>query len=383
MKIATIVGARPQFVKAAALTRAFKNLSAVHEIMIHTGQHYDDNLSKIFFEQMEIDDPAINLGIGSGSHGYQTGRMLTEIDSTLRRLRPDCVLVYGDTNSTLAGALAAVKLHFPLAHVEAGLRSFDRSIPEEVNRVLTDHASDFLFAPTKSAMLNLKREGISDERFFLTGDVMYDVALHYSPIAETQSRVLETLALTDRDFVLATIHRPVNTDNLTNLTTILNALSAIGKEIPVVLPMHPRTRHALLRSGKGDELTGSIQIIEPLGYLDMVMLERHARLIATDSGGVQKEAFFYRVPCVTLRNETEWSELLELGWNRLAPPLSAAAVLAVLREALEAGPGVEAQPYGDGKSAQRIAATLTSVVPSQRPVTVDKRTPPARSASLH
>ena len=359
MKIATIVGARPQFIKAATLTRVFRDLPALEEVMIHTGQHYDQNLSEVFFEQMGIPKPAFNLGIGSGSHGFQTGRMLEEIERTLQHVKPDYVLVYGDTNSTLAAALAAVKLHLPVAHVEAGLRSFNRAIPEEVNRILTDHTSDLLFAPTETAVANLQREGIGDGRCYLTGDVMYDAALYYAPIAEAESRLLESLDLVGRDYILATIHRPINTDNLSNLRTILDAFGAVAKDIPVVLPMHPRTRHSLLRAGMFEEISSGIRVIEPVGYLDIVMLEKHAQLLATDSGGMQKEAFFYRVPCVTLREETEWTELVELGWNRLAPPVSTAAVVSALREALEAGPGSEAQPYGDGHSAERIAGILT------------------------
>jgi UDP-GlcNAc3NAcA epimerase len=359
MKIATIVGARPQFIKAATLTRIFRSLPAVEEVMIHTGQHYDQNLSAVFFEQMGIPEPAFNLGIGSGTHGFQTGRMLEEIERTLQQVQPDYVLVYGDTNSTLAGALAAVKLHIPVAHVEAGLRSFNRAIPEEVNRILTDHTSDLLFAPTETAVANLQREGLANGRCHLTGDVMYDAALYYVPIAEAESRLLDSLDLIGRDYILATIHRPINTDNLSNLKTILDAFAKIAEDIPVVLPMHPRTRHRLLGAGMLDKISSGIRVIEPVGYLDIVMLEKHARLLATDSGGMQKEAFFYRVPCVTLREETEWTELVDLGWNRLAPPVSTAAVLTALRAALEAGPGAEAEPYGDGHSAERIASILT------------------------
>jgi UDP-GlcNAc3NAcA epimerase len=359
MKIATIVGARPQFIKAATLTRVFRGLPAVEEVMIHTGQHYDQNLSAVFFEQMGIPEPAFNLGVGSGTHGVQTGRMLEEIERTLQQVQPDCVLVYGDTNSTLAGTLAAVKLHIPVAHVEAGLRSFNRAIPEEVNRILTDHASDLLFAPTEIAVANLRREGLSNGRCHLTGDVMYDAALYYGPIAEAESRLLSSLDLVGRDYILATIHRPINTDNLSNLKTILDAFAAVARDIPVVLPMHPRTRHRLLGVGMFEEISRGIRVIEPVGYLDIVMLEKHARLVATDSGGMQKEAFFYRVPCVTLREETEWTELVGLGWNRLVPPVSTAAVVAAIRAALQAGPGLEAEPYGDGHGAERIADILT------------------------
>ena len=292
-------------------------------MLVHTGQHYDENMSEVFFQELEIPKPDYYLGIGSGTHGAQTGRMLEAIEQVLLQIVPDLVLVYGDTNSTLAGALAAVKLHVPVAHVEAGLRSYNRRMPEEINRVLTDHASDLLFAPTEAAVENLKQEGISSNRIFLVGDVMYDASLYYGAKAERESRILQQLGLRPKQYVLATIHRAENTDDAQRLRSIFDGLELAAKEIPVIIPLHPRTREALKQEAQLSKVAQHVLVIQPVGYLDMVMLEKHSRLIATDSGGVQKEAFFYNVPCMTLRSETEWVELVELGWNRLVPPLVA------------------------------------------------------------
>ena len=286
--ILTIVGARPQFIKAAAVHRALAARPNVEQILIHTGQHYDPNMSDVFFDELEIPAPDYHLGIGSGSHGAQTGRMLEKIEEVLIERRPDWVVVYGDTNSTLAGALAAVKLHLPLAHVEAGLRSFNRSMPEEINRVLTDHASDVLLAPTEAAVDNLQTEGISREKIHLVGDVMFDVALYYAEKAGKQSDILGRWNLTSRDYVLATIHRAENTDERSRLEAIVDGLGEVARELPVVLPLHPRTRAALDREGLLESAQSRLRIEEPVGYLDMVRLEREARLIVTDSGGVQK-----------------------------------------------------------------------------------------------
>lgn len=360
MKVLTVVGARPQFVKAAAVSRAVAQTDGIEELIVHTGQHYDAGLSDVFFDELEIPAPAYHLGVGSGRHGAQTGEMLARIEAVLLEERPDRVLVYGDTNSTLAGALAAVKLHVPVAHVEAGLRSFNRRMPEEINRVLTDHASDLLFTPTETADRNLAAEGIAAERVHRVGDVMYDVTLFFGEKAERESRVLDRLELRGAAFVLSTIHRAENTDDAARLRVIFEALGALHREIPVVLPLHPRTHAALRRTGLMERAAGQVQLIEPVGYLDMLMLERHARLVVTDSGGVQKEAFFASTPCVTLRDETEWTELVELGWNRLAPPVSADQVVEALRAALETGPGRQAQPYGHGDSAHRIVQTLVA-----------------------
>ncbi len=359
MKIVSIVGARPQFIKAAAVSRALRAAPGVMEVLVHTGQHYDDNMSRVFFEELEIPEPDYHLGIGSGTHGAQTGRMLEAVEQVLLQERPDWVLVYGDTNSTLAGALAAAKLHIPVAHVEAGLRSFNRRMPEEINRVLTDHASDLLFAPTQAAVENLRREGIPEERIYLVGDVMYDAALYYGAKAERESRILERLALQPKGYLLATVHRAENTDDPVRLRAIFEGLAVAAREMPVVMPLHPRTRAALAREGMLAETSLHLRLIEPVGYLDMVLLEKNALLIATDSGGVQKEAFFYRVPCVTLREETEWVELVELGWNHLVSPMSRdrikRAVVAQLAERDRDKPNL----YGNGKAAHLIVEKLS------------------------
>jgi UDP-GlcNAc3NAcA epimerase len=357
LRIVTIVGARPQFIKAAVVSRALRARSGVEEILIHTGQHYDENMSAIFYRELEIPEPACDLAIGSGSHGAQTGAMLVAIEERLLAQRPHWVLVYGDTNSTLAGALAAVKLHIPVAHVEAGLRSFNRRMPEEINRVLTDHASDLLLAPTAVAVANLAREGVPAGRVHEVGDVMYDAALFYGHKAEQASRILEQLGLAPRAYILATVHRAENTDDPIRLRAIFEGLGIVARQVPVVLPLHPRTRKVLQGAGLEERLPPDLRIIEPVGYLDMARLERHARLVATDSGGVQKEAFFYRVPCATLRDETEWLELVELGWNRLVPTQSAQDVAQGVLAGL-GHRGREGSPYGDGAAADRIVSLL-------------------------
>ncbi len=356
MTILTVVGARPQFIKASVVTRLLAQRSGVREILVHTGQHYDAGMSDVFFQELAMPPPAHHLGIGSGQHGAQTGRMLAALEEVMLSETPDRVLVYGDTNSTLAGALAAAKLHIPVAHVEAGLRSFNRRMPEEVNRVLTDHLSQWLFAPTDTAVGNLAREGIADARVQKTGDVMYDVALHYAGEAERRSRILAELKLKSGQYLLATVHRAENTDNPARLAAIFEGLQAVSADLPVVLPLHPRTRKILERDRQAPG--GALRIIDPVGYLDMLMLEKNARLIATDSGGVQKEAYFYEVPCVTLREETEWVELVGAGWNRLAPPAGAAEVARVIREGLSAKPGAAGKLYGDGQAASLIVRSL-------------------------
>jgi UDP-GlcNAc3NAcA epimerase len=361
MKIATIVGARPQFIKAAVVSRAFRTTDELDEVMIHTGQHYDQNMSEVFFRELGIEKPDYNLGIGSGLHGLQTGRMLEALEGVLLEEAPDWVVVYGDTNSTLAGALAAAKLRIRVGHVEAGLRSFDRRQPEEINRVLADHVSSLLLAPTLQAVENLRCEGIC-ENVHLCGDVMYDAALFYGSRAEQCSRVLERLRLSRKDYILATIHRAENTENVERLRTVMGALAELTGDIAVVLPLHPRTRKILQRVGILDDAVRRLRLTEPVGYFDMVMLEKHARLIATDSGGVQKEAFFHHVPCVTLRETTEWVELVEMGWNRLAPPTSVADVAAILRTALTTTPAPAGDPYGGGFAGEKIARILAESV---------------------
>jgi len=358
MKIATVLGTRPQFIKAAVVSKAFSRSLDIEEVIVHTGQHYDDNMSEVFFHELDIPRPTYNLGIGSGLHGRQVGRMLEAIEGVLLEEVPDWVVVYGDTNSTLAGVLAAAKLHIPVAHVEAGLRSFNRRMPEEINRVVADHISDLVFVPTKAALENLRREGLPDSSIHAVGDVMYDAAIYYGSKAQARSQVLHKLGLTSKEYLLATLHRAENTDNLECLRLILGGLAQISRDVPVMLPIHPRTRGILNDRSIFREISSCIRVIDPVGYLDMIMLERNARLIATDSGGVQKEAYFHGVPCVTFRESTEWVELIELGWNRLAPPVSPAAVISGLRDGLESTPRSTQTPYGDGHAAERIVRVL-------------------------
>jgi UDP-GlcNAc3NAcA epimerase len=314
MKVASIVGTRPQFIKAAVVSRELRKQH--QEVLIHTGQHYDDNMSQLFFRELDIPEPDYNLGVGSGPHGAQTGKMLVRIERVLRREKPDWVLVYGDTNSTLAGALAAAKLHIPVAHVEAGLRSFNRRMPEELNRILVSHVSDLLFAPTETAMKNLEREGLIG-RAHLVGDVMEEALRYYLPIARRRSAILDQLQLEPKSYYLVTVHRAENTDSKQNLENILRAL--VQLDHPVVFPLHPRTRKMIERFGLGRFLNADgIRYLDPVGYLEMLVLEENALTILTDSGGVQKEAYWLGVPCVTLREETEWVETVESGWNVLA-----------------------------------------------------------------
>jgi len=363
--IVSIIGARPQFIKAAAVSQAIikhnKNSPncKIAEKIVHTGQHYDENMSQIFFDELHIPRPAVNLEVGSGPHGRQTGVMLDRIENLLLKEMPDWVVVYGDTNSTLAGALAAVKLHVRVAHVEAGLRSLNRRMPEETNRVVADHLSTLLFCPTDTATRNLAKEGIT-AGVHQVGDVMYDSILFNAKLSERSSTIMQQLTLTKKSFYLATVHRAENTNNLERLGRILSAFGQMDR--PVILPMHPRTRNIL-----GDRLAKisvNVRVIEPVSYLDMLMLEKNARLILTDSGGVQKEAYWFSVPCVTLRDETEWVELVEAGWNRVAGADSS-KILATVAEAEKSTvmkPADNAvQLYGDGHSAEKIAAILSQV----------------------
>jgi len=319
-------------------------------------------MSDVFFEELEIPRPDYFLGVGSRAHGAQTGRMIEAVEQVLMKENPDWVLVYGDTNSTLAGAVAAVKLHVPVAHVEAGLRSFNRQMPEEINRVLTDHTSDLLFAPTETAVKNLRREGIAEGGIHLVGDVMYDATVYYGSKAERESRVLERYSLEPKEYILATIHRAESTDDPVRLRAIFEGLALVSKEVPVVLPLHPRTRAALEREKALEIMAQYICLIEPVGYLDMVMLEKHAHMIVTESGGVQKESFFCKVPCVVLREETEWVELVELGWAQLVPPVDADEVRTGVLNFSMAGANTEFPNghllYGDGHAAERIVELL-------------------------
>lgn len=361
MKIVSIVGARPQFIKAAGVSRAIRGRRPrIREVLVHTGQHYDRNMSEVFFTELEIPAPDVNLGIGSGTHGTQTARMIEGIESILVEQKPDSVLIYGDTNSTLAAALAAVKLRVPIAHVEAGLRSFNRAMPEEINRVLADHCADLLLAPTDAAIQNLRNEGIATSKIHLVGDVMYDAAKFYAQKAEVKSRILTRLGLSAGDYVLCTVHRAENTDEPGRIRAIFGALQELADEIPVVLPMHPRTQNALRRPAPGPIEHRNLMVIDPVGYLDMIMLEKNARMIATDSGGVQKEAYFYAVPCATLRTETEWVELVGAGWNTLIEPQTKEMIATELLRLLhvESKPRSHPDFYGDGTASERICALL-------------------------
>lgn len=352
MKIVTIVGARPQFIKCAPVSRA---LRAEHtEVLVHTGQHYDANMSDVFFSELSIPAPDYNLGIGSGPQGEQTGRMLAAIEEVLLREEPDLVLVYGDTNSTLAGALAAVKLHIPVAHVEAGLRSFDRSMPEEVNRIVTDHVSDLLFCPTQTAVDNLAAEGITTG-VHLTGDVMVDALLYNAGIAEESSKVLKDLGIVEGEYSVATVHRASNTDAEKNLRSIVDAFGEIDG--PIVFPAHPRTVKYLKEYDLYEHLPENIRLTEPLAYLDMLHLMRHAGVILTDSGGVQKEAYILKVPCVTLRENTEWVETLEDGWNVLVG-VDGEKIVAMARQPAPDAAQQKDQ-FGEGKSAVEICELIS------------------------
>lgn len=348
LKIVTILGARPQFIKAAAVSSVFS--SYFEEVLVHTGQHYDPNMSAVFFEELNIPGPRYHLNVGSGSHGAMTGAMLTEIEKVLEIEKPDFVMVYGDTNSTIAGALAASKLLYPVIHVEAGLRSFNKAMPEEQNRILTDHISKILFAPTQTALQNLKNEGIT-EGVHLVGDVMYDGILHFSKIAQEKSRILESLNLEAGNFLLCTIHRAENTNSLERLTAIVNGLNACNEL--VVLPLHPRTLKYM--NDYGLKLADNIRVIDPLGYLDMVRLESSAKKIVTDSGGIQKEAFFLGIPCITLREETEWVETVENGWNILVGAEKEKLVEAIQQFEPENERG---NYFGDGNSVGKMTKII-------------------------
>lgn len=353
MKVATIVGARPQFIKAAVVARAFKKYRPdVRELLIHTGQHYDASMSGVFFRELEIPDPDYNLGVGGGTHGQNTGRMIEKVEQVLMLEKPSWVIVYGDTDSTLAGAIAATKLHIPIAHVEAGLRSFNRIMPEEINRILTDHASDILFTPSDAATANLESEGIAGGNVKQVGDVMYDAALYYGAREDLGRSILSSLNTQKGNYILLTLHRQENTDDPGRLREIVAGLS--GADGQIVWPIHPRARDRL--KSFDIKVPGNVIAIEPVGYLDMVTLEKNARLIATDSGGVQKEAYFHGVPCLVLRTETEWVELTKLGTIVLRE-FNASNISDHLNSARET-PAGSSKIYGGGTAGQAIAESI-------------------------
>ena len=353
MKICSVVGARPQFVKAFPVSEA---LGGHDRVLVHTGQHYDRELSDVFFEELPIPEPDVNLGVGSGTHAKQTAEMIEKLAGVVTRESPDVLLVYGDTNSTLAGALVGAKRDVQVVHVEAGLRSYNRAMPEEINRVLTDHCSDLLFAPSERAVETLAGEGIT-EGVHEVGDVTYDALLAVRDRAREHSRVLDRLGYEDEEYVLATVHRAANTENEDRLAAIVEGLADAPR--PVVLPVHPRTRAALTATGRIAELPDSLHLVDPVGYLDFVRLLDGAERVATDSGGVQKEAFYLDTPCVTMREETEWVETVEAGWNVLVGA-DADAIRRNLDRRFEVS--TKPQPYGDGNAAERIARTLERTV---------------------
>jgi UDP-GlcNAc3NAcA epimerase len=360
VKIVTVVGARPQFVKAAVVSREIAKRAAagvpLSELIVHTGQHFDENMSDVFFDEMAIPRPHVLLQFGGLSHGAMTGRMIEALESIVLAERPDWLVIYGDTNSTLAGALAAVKVHTKVAHVEAGLRSFNRAMPEEINRVVADHVSDLLFAPTDEAVANLATEGIAGTHVVRTGDVMCDASLFYAE--QSKGRPLPAGIVHGEKFVLCTIHRAENTDDATRLAAIAEALCALSSQVRVVLPLHPRTKNAFQKAGLLERVSAAVTLLPPLGYLDMVALEAASTLVLTDSGGVQKEAYVFGKQCVTLRTETEWVELVRAGVNVLVPPFNASAIVDAVSTRLCMPFGAKPGIYGNGDAATAIVDSL-------------------------
>ena len=376
-KIITVIGARPQIIKAAAISRAIKNnfSDKILEVIVHTGQHYDENMSQIFFEELEIPFPNFNLNVGSGSHGEQTAKMLEGLENIYMQENPDAVIVYGDTNSTIAGALAASKIHIPVIHIEAGLRSFNKAMPEEINRIACDHMSTLLFTPSETGHRNLLNEGIKNDqkeaasidnpKIYLCGDIMYDNSLYFSAVSEQKSEILKELEITTDEFILCTIHRDTNTDDTANLNAIFRALLRIQKTstLKIVLPLHPRTKDKMTSNLDNSlllEITQNrnIKIIQPLGFLDIISLEKNARLIITDSGGLQKEAFFFQKPCVILREQTEWIEIIENG-NALIAGANELKIISSVETLFKRADFTYPNLYGDGNAANFICKKIT------------------------
>jgi UDP-GlcNAc3NAcA epimerase len=382
MKLVTIIGARPQIIKAAALSRAIKNHYAdrIQEVIVHTGQHYDDNMSQVFFDELGIPSPDYNLHVGSASHGVQTARMTEGIEALLIKEQPDFIVLYGDTNSTLAGAVAAAKIHVPIVHIEAGLRSFNKAMPEEINRIVCDHCSTLLFTPTKAGLENLKREGfpidesgpstgsgsatIDHPKVYHCGDIMYDNSLHFANIAEEKTDIIQCLELGGKPFILATIHRDTNTDHPERLSAIFRSILRLSKDCQVVLPLHPRTAK-LLKTNLDEDLQKqifscpSIKLIPPVSFLEMVALERHAQLVMTDSGGVQKEAYFFKKPCIILRPETEWVEIVETG-NAILTDADESRIMEAWQHFKDNPPTVFPEIFGDGHAAEFMLDKIIS-----------------------
>lgn len=374
MKIVTVIGARPQIIKAAALSRAIKEHfgKEVQEVIVHTGQHYDDNMSQVFFDELGIPTPNYNLGVGSASHGVQTARMIEGIEDILLKEKPDYLVLYGDTNSTLAGAVAASKIHIPIVHIEAGLRSFNKSMPEEINRICCDHCSTLLFSPTATGFKNLINEGFNPDNkrkftidnpgIYHCGDVMYDNSKYFANIADKKSQILDKERLRGIDYVLCTIHRDNNTDQSERLNAIFKALLKISESKMVVLPLHPRTSKLLnvnLEKSLLDKITNNpnIKVLPPASFLDMIVLERHAQMVVTDSGGVQKEAFFFQKPCLILRTETEWKEIVECG-AAVITDADEERIIKSFNNYMENPPHKFPEIFGDGKAAEFICKEM-------------------------
>ena len=374
MKIVTVIGARPQIIKAAALSRAIKEhfKKEVQEVIVHTGQHYDDNMSQVFFDELGIPQPDYNLGVGSASHGVQTARMIEGIEEILLKENPDYLVLYGDTNSTLAGAIAASKIHVPIVHIEAGLRSFNKSMPEEINRICCDHCSTLLFSPTATGFKNLVNEGFNPDNkkkftidnpgIYHCGDVMYDNSKYFANIADKKSQILDKEGLRGEDYVLCTIHRDNNTDQPERLNAIFRALLKISESKIVVLPLHPRTSKLLninLKKSLFDKITNNtnIKILPPASFLDMIVLERHAQMVVTDSGGVQKEAFFFQKSCLILRTETEWKEIVECG-AAMITDADESRIIESYNNFMENPPHNYPEIFGDGKAAEFICKEM-------------------------